>query len=71
MASKPTHNAKPIPSGTHVSWGYRGTRGHGTISSVEKPAATAGKIEYNIRETDHHPGEPAIVHHYGSDIRRA
>jgi hypothetical protein len=26
---------------------------------------------YSVRETDHHPGEPAIVHHSGKALTRA
>lgn len=57
--------ATPIPDGTHVHWHYRGAIGHGTIKSVHTPSTKKGDIIYNIAETDHHPGEAAVLHHYG------
>lgn len=65
-----TKNASVIPDGTAVSWPYRGTRGHGTVQSVYKRGTTTGSTEYNIREHDHHPGEPDVVHHYGRALTR-
>lgn len=60
--------AKPLPKGTKVTWHYRSAIGHGTIESVAKPAKKKSKILYNIREHDHHKGEPSIVKHYGSAL---
>jgi len=31
----------------------------------------ADNTMYSVRETDHHPGEPAIVHHSGKALSRA
>ena len=60
--------AKPLPKGTKVTWHYRSAIGHGTIVSVAKPAMKKSKILYNIRQHDHHKGEPSIVKHYGSAL---
>lgn len=67
MASKPAR----IPNGTPVTWHYRSAIGHGTITGVHKQGTTSANTEYSIREKDHHPGESAIVYHYGRAIKRA
>lgn len=66
--AKPTFHA-----GEAVSWGYRGTRGHGTVQGVHKMAATSDAIEYAIKEHDHHVSakgsrEPSVVYHKASDM---
>ena len=58
-------------NGERVSWKYRGAVGHGTITGVYKRGTTAANTEYSIREKDHHPGERAVLHHYGRALRRA
>lgn len=57
-----------LHGGTKVSWVYRSGRGHGTILGVHKKGTTHDNTEYSIREHDHHPGEPPVVYHYGSDL---
>lgn len=59
------------PRGTKVTWHYRSAIGHGTIEGVHKKGSTHATTEYSIRETDHHPGEPAVVYHYGSALHKA
>ena len=54
-----------LKKGTNVTWHYRSAIGHGTIESVYKMGTNPDNTEYNIRQHDHHPGEPDIVHHYG------
>lgn len=61
--------------GTHVSWGYRDTRGHGVIVGVHVLGKDHASTEYSIRQADHHVSasghpEPAIVYHYGSDMAK-
>jgi hypothetical protein len=58
-------NFKPLKNGTHVTWHYRSAIGHGTIEGVYKMGTNPGNTEYNIKQSDYHEGEPAIVHHYG------
>ena len=60
-----------IPNGTKVTWHYRSAIGHGTVIGVYKMGTNAEHTMYNVRETDHHPGEPAIVHHSGMALTRA
>lgn len=57
-----------IPAGTEVTWHYRSAIGHGTVKSIFKKGTNAGNTEYSIEQHDHHPGEPAIVHHYGKAL---
>jgi surface antigen len=59
-----------IPAGTEVTWDYRSAIGHGTVKSIFKKGTNADTTEYSIEEHDHHPGEPAIVHHYGKALTR-
>lgn len=68
MADKPTF--KPWAPGTDVSWHYRSAIGHGTIKGVHKLGTSHGTTEYSIEEHDHHPGESAVVYHFGSALRR-
>jgi hypothetical protein len=62
---------KTIPVGTKVSWHYRSAIGHGTVAGVHEMGTNADNTMYSVRETDHHPGEPAIVHHSGKALSRA
>ena len=62
---------KTIPVGTKVSWHYRSAIGHGTVGGVSRMGTSADNTMYSVRETDHHPGEPAVVHHSGKALRRA
>lgn len=62
---------KTIPDGTRVTWHYRSAIGHGTVTGVLKMGTNADNTMYNVRQTDHHPGEPAIVHHSGKALSRA
>lgn len=71
MADKPKFHT--WATGTHVSWGYRGTRGHGVIVGVHVLGKDNATTEYAIRELDHHVSasgskEPTIVYHYGADM---
>lgn len=54
-----------LRTGTRVTWHYRSAIGHGIIKGIHKRGTTHANTEYSIRELDHHPGEPAIVYHYG------
>ena len=69
MTTKKTF--KTIPVGTKVSWHYRSAIGHGTVTGVFKMGTNADNTMYSVRETDHHPGEPDIVHHSGKALTRA
>ena len=62
---------KTIRAGTKVTWHYRSAIGHGTVTGVSKMGSNADNTMYSVRETDHHPGEPAIVHHSGRALSRA
>ena len=62
---------KTIPVGTKVSWHYRSAIGHGTVTGVSEIGTNADNTMYTVRETDHHPGEPAIVRHSGKALSRA
>ena len=59
-----------IPAGTEVTYHYRSAIGHGTVKSVFKKGTNADNTEYSIEQHDHHPGEPATVHHYGKALTR-
>ena len=59
-----------IPVGTKVTWHYRSAIGHGTVVGVHKIGTTADKTMYSVRQHDHHPGEPAIVHHTGKALSK-
>jgi surface antigen len=59
-----------IPVGTNVTWRYRSAIGHGTVVGVHKIGTTADKTMYSVRQHDHHPGEPAIVHHTGKALSK-
>jgi len=50
-----------LPAGTKVTWHYRSAIGHGTVVRVHKLGTTADNTMYDVRQHDHHPGEPAIV----------
>ena len=52
-----------IPAGTSVTWHYRSAIGHGTVIRVHNMGTTADNTMSHVRRRDHHPGEPAIVHH--------
>jgi hypothetical protein len=51
-----------------VTWHYRSAIGHGTVIGVHKMGTTADNTMYSVRQHDHHPGEPAIVHHTGKAL---
>jgi hypothetical protein len=57
-----------IPVGTKVTWHYRSAIGHGTVTGVHRIGTNADNTMYNVRQHDHHPGEPAIVHHSGKAL---
>ena len=59
---------KTIPNGTSVTWHYRSAIGHGIVSGIHKYGTTADNTMYSIKEQDHHPGEPDIVHHSGKAL---
>ncbi|HWG36977.1 MAG TPA: hypothetical protein VN690_04600 [Terriglobales bacterium] len=59
---------KTIAVGTIVSWHYRSAIGHGTVTGVSKMGTNAENTMYSVRETDHHPGEPNVVHHSGKAL---
>lgn len=59
------------PAGTRVTWHYRSAIGHGVIARVRHLGTSHATTEYAIKEADHHPGEPAIVFHYGRALTRA
>lgn len=60
---------KTIPVGTKVRWHYRSAIGHGKVIGIYKLGATADKTMYKVRQTDYHPGEPAILHHSGKALK--
>jgi surface antigen len=57
-----------LPAGTHVTWHYRSAIGHGTVVGVHKLGTNADSTMYDVRQDDHHPGEPAILHHSGKAL---
>jgi surface antigen len=57
-----------IPVGTDVTWHYRSAIGHGTVIGVHKIGTTADNTMYSVRQHDHHPGEPDILHHSGKAL---
>lgn len=69
-ATKKAASFKTIPAGTAVSWHYRSAIGHGTVTGVHKAGTTADNTMYSVKEHDHHPGEPAVVHHSGKALTR-
>lgn len=72
-AKKTTSKAssfETIPNGTAVSWHYRSAIGHGTVTGVHKHGTTAANTMYSVKQHDHHPGEPAVVHHSGKALTR-
>jgi hypothetical protein len=70
MSSK-EQSFETLPKGTKVTWHYRSAIGHGTVESVRKMGTTPDNTMYNVRQHDHHPGEPEIVHHTGKALSRA
>jgi len=44
------------------------TIGHGTVIGVHKMGTTADNTMYSVRQHDHHPGEPDILHHSGKAL---
>lgn len=62
-----------IPSGTPVSWDYRGTRGYGHIDGVHELGKDNASTMYTVSPSDRrfHPGEPATRIHSGADITRS
>ncbi|MEO8960217.1 MAG: hypothetical protein ABI304_14905 [Rudaea sp.] len=71
MPAKKAPSFKTIPAGTAVSWDYRSAIGHGTVTGVHKAGTTAANTMYSVKQHDHHPGEPAVVHHSGKALTRA
>lgn len=61
---------KTIPIGTKVTWHYRSAIGHGNVVGIFKLGTTSNTTMYNVRQTDHHPGEPSILHHSGKALTR-
>ncbi|MDI1253300.1 hypothetical protein [Thermomonas sp.] len=59
-----------IANGTDVTWHYRSAIGHGTVTGVHKHGTTAANTMYSVKQHDHHPGEPAVVHHSGKALTR-
>ncbi len=59
-----------IPFDTIVTWHYRSAIGHCIVVGVRKLGTTPANTMYDIRQNDHHPGEPAILHHTGKALRR-
>ena len=66
--AKEKSTSKTIPDGTSVTWHYRSAIGHGTVIGIHKMGTNADNTMYSIRETDHHPGEPEILHHTGKAL---
>jgi hypothetical protein len=62
--------ANTIPAGTKVTWHYRSAIGHGSVVGIAKKGTTSATTKYRIKQTDHHPGEPPIVEHYGRVLTR-
>lgn len=60
---------KTIPVGTKVTWHYRSAIGHGKVIGIYKLGTTADKTMYKVKQTDYHPGEPAILHHSGKALK--
>jgi surface antigen len=60
-----------ILAGTSVTWHYRSAIGHGTVVGVHKMGTTADNTMYDVEQHDHHPGEPAIVHHTGKALSKS
>ena len=57
--------------GNKVAGHYRRASGHGTVTGVAKMGTNEENTRDSVRETDHHPGEPDIVHHSGKALTRA
>lgn len=58
-------------TGDRVTWHYRSAIGHGVVSGVHKKGTDCDSTMYSVRETDHHPGEPATVYHSGAALSHA
>jgi hypothetical protein len=71
MAATNRKTFKTIAAGTNVTWHYRSAIGHGTVVGVRTMGTTADNTMYNVRQHDHHPGEPEIVHHTGKALSKA
>lgn len=69
MAKDTQKKFKTLSIGTRVTWHYRSGIGHGVIAGIYKLGTDHATTMYMIAEQDHHVGEPAIVHHYGSALR--
>ena len=41
---------------------------HGTVVGVHKIGTTRDNTMYSVRQHDHHPGEPAVLHHSGKAL---
>ncbi len=71
MTTRKASSFETIPVGTDVTWHYRSAIGHGTVAGVHERGTTAANTMYSIKQHDHHPGEPAVVHHSGKALTRA
>lgn len=65
MATDAKPKFKTLPTGMHVHWPYRGAIGDGVIVGVDKLGTDNATTRYLVRELDHHPGEKAVLKHYG------
>lgn len=70
-AKKRVRKTKTIPSGTAVTWRYRGGEGHGTVIGIASMGTTSATTRYRVREHDHHKGEKPVLIHTGRALRRA
>ena len=68
MPTRKPATFETIPVGTSVTWHYRSAIGHGTVKGIHKLATTADNTMYSVEQHDHHPGEPAILHHSGKAL---
>ena len=59
-----------IPVGTSVTWHYRSAIGHGTVTGVYKMGTNAANTMYSVKQTDHHVGEAANLHHTGKALSK-
>ncbi|GAB3784919.1 hypothetical protein [Dyella agri] len=68
MATSKKAAFETIPVGTKVTWHYRSAIGHGTVKGVHEMGTNTDNTMYSVAQHDHHPGEPAIVHHSGKAL---
>lgn len=70
MSVKKTPPFETISARTAESWHCRSAIGHCTVAGIHKHGTTAANTMYSIKEHDHHPGEPDVVHHSGKALTR-